>query len=240
MMRRREVERLKQLTPFFFPRLQYWLFSLFGANQALVPELGIVKKERGEGQYRLSAYAAAKCVAEFFLDLANPVLFSCILYWTTNMNPDAYRFFTFLAVLLWAHLLGQASGHFIAAWVPNIQKSSSIILIGMFVCTLTASFYANIDAIPAFFAWVTYVNPLRYLFDALIINEFDDDVVYTDDDGSDITGRSIVEASDPIIWGGEWAGVWLNVLVVIGMTIIFRVMAYYFLHRRTDTKLRMQ
>jgi hypothetical protein len=108
---------------------------------------------------------------------------------------------------------------------------------------LVSGFYASIDGIPAFFAWLQYVSPLRYLFDAFIINEFATNTVFYSSSNTTesifnndtVTGYEIVDAYQPVIWDGHWVCVWYNLLVIVGMVLFFRVVGFLLLKRRTGT-----
>ena len=108
---------------------------------------------------------------------------------------------------------------------------------------LVSGFYASIGGIPAFFSWLQYVSPLRYLFDSFIINEFATNQVFYSDSNStslfgssNMTGYEIVNAYQPVIWNGSWVCVWYNLLVIVGMVLFFRMVGFWLLKRRTGTQ----
>jgi ABC-type multidrug transport system ATPase subunit len=220
----------------FFCLLQWFIFPMFGEVNSLIPEIPIITKERREGMYRLSAYATGKTLGEILLDVISPVLFTCVIYWTTNLNNAVYRFFTEIVLVLITYLNGQAIGFGIGAAVGKVELASPILLIIMFVAMLVSGFYASMSAIPYFFRLLQYINPIRYLFDAFIINEFAGTTVFRNPStNATITGDEIVNAYKPIIWDGSWACVWYNVLVIIGITLVFRIFGFWLLRRRTST-----
>ena len=130
------------------------------------------------------------------------------------------------------------------AWTGSVEFSSPILLIVLFVTMLVSGFYASIDNIPAFFAWLQYVSPLRYLFDSFIINEFATDQIFTPNSNSSsfgtttdyLTGYDVINAYKPVIWNGSWVCVWYNLLVILGMVLFFRVVGFILLKRRTGTE----
>lgn len=218
----------------FFILLQWFLFPMFGEVNILIPEIPIITKERREGMYRLSAYAAGKTLGELSLDIITPFLFTTVLYWTTNLNNDVARFFTAIFIILITYLVGQAIGFTVAAAIGSIELSSPILLVILFVTMLVSGFYASLDNIPGFFAVLQYVSPLRYEFDALMINEFAGEQVYRDKNDT-ITGNEILDDYDPVIWNGTWVCCWYNVCILVGMTIFFRIAGFLLLRRRTAT-----
>lgn len=218
----------------FFVLLQWFLFPMFGEVNSLVPEMPIITKERREGMYRLTSYACGKTTGELLLDIVAPVLFTVVIYWTTNLNNDVYRFFGAVAIVTISYLLGQAIGFLVASWLGSIELSSPILLIVLFVTMLVSGFYASLDNIPDFFAALQYVSPLRYLFDAFVINEFSDNTMFYDGNATK-TGYQVVNEYNPIIWDGSWACVWYNLLVIFGMTLVCRAVGFVLLRRRTGT-----
>ena len=220
----------------FFVLLQWYVFPMFGEVNSLVPEIPIITKERREGMYRLSAYATGKTLAEVLLDVISPFLFTTIIYWSTNLNSEFYRYVTAVVIIFFTYLIGQAQGFVLAAWIGSVELVSPLLLVLMFISMLVSGFYASIDGIPSFFRWLQYINPLRYLFDALIINEFADNTVFTDADTNDTTtGFEIVDNYQPLIWNGSWVCVWYNALIVVGIAMILRFIGFILLKRKTAT-----
>jgi hypothetical protein len=49
--------------------------------------------------YRVSPYFLSKTVTEIPGQLVPPILFSIVAYWMVGLQPDAGKFFTFIAVV---------------------------------------------------------------------------------------------------------------------------------------------
>ena len=78
----------------FFLGIHWFIFPMFGSinscnssftlfqegNTCLViPEKGIVRKERASGMYSLFIYFTSKFSAEFLIDLVTPIAFCCLV-----------------------------------------------------------------------------------------------------------------------------------------------------------------
>ena len=71
-------------------------------------ECDVIKKERLNGTYRLSAYWLAKMTSEVPLLLVAPTILGTIIYFTAGLPNDAGIFFLSRGVTYVIYLLGQA------------------------------------------------------------------------------------------------------------------------------------
>ena len=115
-----------------------------------------------------------------------------------------------------------------------------------FISMLVAGFYVNVDSIPVWFRWLQYTTPVRYLYDALLVNEFKD----TDEEFSapsnsfeteleqmgfpiddEISGNEVLDSQNLV-----FESVWINVAVLLAFAVGFRFVAYFILKRSTRLK----
>eukprot|EP01103_Thecamoeba_quadrilineata_P003106 TRINITY_DN12927_c0_g1_i1.p1 TRINITY_DN12927_c0_g1~~TRINITY_DN12927_c0_g1_i1.p1 ORF type:complete len:664 (+),score=111.53 TRINITY_DN12927_c0_g1_i1:83-1993(+) len=216
----------------FFILLQWFVFPMFTVINTFIPERTILMKERSAGQYRLSAYFWAKSIAELIIDLPVPITFCALLYWTANLRSGADHFFILTAIIYIMFLCGQSVGLFIAAFFDKVEKASPISLVYFFIAMLIAGFYVTIDSMPDWFSWLQYTVPLKYAYDAVLVNEFDGAKFHTTYLGQpfDVEGSDYIDSRDPIL-----TQIWANALIVIGFTLLFRILAYMALRFTTRT-----
>jgi hypothetical protein len=127
----------------FFMAMNWFAFPLFGAINDFVPERPVFKKERSSAVYRVSSYFLSRATSSLPLDLINPIVFSCIVYWSANLNSGADRFFIFICIIFVSYFVGNAIGLCIAAFVDRVEHASAPAMAIFFVCMLVSGFYSR-------------------------------------------------------------------------------------------------
>eukprot|EP01103_Thecamoeba_quadrilineata_P019614 TRINITY_DN8020_c0_g1_i1.p1 TRINITY_DN8020_c0_g1~~TRINITY_DN8020_c0_g1_i1.p1 ORF type:complete len:638 (-),score=117.52 TRINITY_DN8020_c0_g1_i1:183-2096(-) len=215
----------------FFILLHWIIFPLFGVVNSFIPERAVLIKERAAGTYRLSAYFISKALAESIIDTITPVAFVASIYYICNLNNDADRFFIFMSLVYLAFFAGQSFGLVFAAGVNKVEHASPFIMVAFFVGMLVSGFFVDGDNIPEWFAWVKYIDPLKYLLDAAIINEFDG----TTFNVKDVAGNTVVQTGDQIIDGIDpiFRKIYPSCLIVLAFAFAARLLAYCILRITT-------
>lgn len=87
--------------------------------------------------------------------------------------------------------------------------------------------FLSVQTVPKVIDYANYVNPLRYLARIWALFEFEN-VGRFDCDGTNVClyqdGEQVLE-----IYGFEGEAVWKNLVVLVAITLFYRVVAYLFL-----------
>jgi len=228
----------------FFLALNTFVMPIFDSMAIMNNEKLVVRKERSSGMYRLSSYFLSRSAAHLPLDLIVPVISACIVYWATNLNDKVSRFFVYVSF----HFLGQGAAHSLGmvfgAAFERPENASLVILLFFFVSVIMGGFYVSLEKVPAWFRWVRFISIIKYLMDALLINEFDDpdhtfkvkQTIQSDSaspspngGGGFVTGKHILAKSNLI-----FDELWAYVLVLVGIAIVFHILSYFILRRTTS------
>jgi hypothetical protein len=154
----------------FFFVIYIGFTSMFGSLTTFPSERAVLRRERSSGAFRLSAYYAAKCIADIPVNCVYPVLVGSIIYWTTGLREDAGAFFSFLAIVLLTAQVAQAIGVFVSAAVLDFQRSiviSSVLMLGFMLCS---GFYST--EIPPALSWIKFIGFPSYAYQLAVFNEF--------------------------------------------------------------------
>mmetsp|Transcript_62213 Transcript_62213/g.140710 ORF Transcript_62213/g.140710 Transcript_62213/m.140710 type:complete len:243 (+) Transcript_62213:3-731(+) len=154
----------------FFSSAAWIIDAMYGAMLAFPTERAIIDKERRSGAYRLSAYFLAKSASEVPIRLLLPCLYAVVAYWMAGMRASLGAFAGFLATTLLAVLAGEAIGLLIGATVLDVEKALVLTTLVSLTLMLTGGFFVR--GVPAFFAWVQYLSPFKYAYDAGLLLEF--------------------------------------------------------------------
>jgi len=195
----------------------FWtVTSIFTALGSFPGERAVIQRERFTGCYRLSAYVAAKTLSCIPFQFCFPTLFIVLYYWVVGFAPDASAFFAFWAVLLLNCVCAYSFGWMIACAMTNMTHS---MVLGNCLCLtqlVLEGYYVKLSHIPVWFRWVCYCVFQRYTFSTLAQTEFR---AWGEMDG--VPAADILSSYDL-----DTLPSWLNMLVVIAMTVAFRIAAY--------------
>lgn len=170
---------LNQTTSSFYYRGAAIFFSvLFNAFASLLEIMAlfearpIVEKHKKYALYRPSADALASIITELPVKLLMSMVFNFSIYFMVNLRRNPGRFFfywlmCFLCTLVMSHLfrsLGAVSTSLAGAMTP-----ATVLLLAMVIFT---GFVIPTPKMLGWSRWINYINPVGYVFESLMANEF--------------------------------------------------------------------
>ena len=237
----------------FFILLYLTFMSAFNNLITFSAERNVVNKERASGLYHVSAYYAAKSIAELQIQFVLPSLFFNIIYWMSGLHQlpqDLGMYFALWLVILLMVTAGSSVGSFFGAFFTDPGIAIMYMPVVIMAWMLFAGFYSRL--IPSWLIWVSYLSPINYGFDAGLQVVFtenmviqcrgrNDSIFQTCNSGmqSNITGLEVLRAGDVTI---DFS-LWLNILLLLLTTVLFRTLAYLtlrFLNRPNNIITRTQ
>lgn len=200
-------------------------FSLAQATQGFIDERLLVNRERAAGVYSAGPYFFARTVVDVPLQTLQTLLFASIMYWMSQLNPGADRFFIYLGICIVNAVCAGSIYAFIGSFSPNATVGNILVPVVTVLFFLFAGFFINANAIPSWWIWVYYISWMRYIYPAMMNNEFR---------GANFTcapgTTSCLQTGDQVLvaYGIPTDAniIWQWILVVIGMIIIFRFFTY--------------
>jgi hypothetical protein len=114
----------------------------------------------------------AQVMVDIPLSIAEAILLSAISYYWVDMNPGAEHFFYFMGTLIGLEFVGQAFGRLLCALFRkqvSANAMSTVVIIGF---GTVAGFMPSYSAIPWILRWLSWVTPVAYAFEGLLLNEF--------------------------------------------------------------------
>lgn len=170
---------LSQTTDSFYYRGAAMFFAvLFNAFASLLEIMSlfearpIVEKHKKYALYRPSADALASIVSELPVKAAMSIFFNFSFYFMVNFRRKPGNFFFYwlfctLCTLCMSHMfrsLGAVSTSLAGAMTP-----ATSILLAMVIFT---GFVIPIPSMLGWCRWIQYINPVSYVFESLMVNEF--------------------------------------------------------------------
>ncbi|GAA5826776.1 hypothetical protein JCM11251_002890 [Rhodosporidiobolus azoricus] len=129
-------------------------------------------RERARGYFHSMAWLSSTVVLDVLpLRLLPTILLGVIVYFMVGLAATAAHFFKFLLILLLFTIATTLWNFFLAAAITDVGVAiliSSIINLGQLAY---AGFFLNLSRIPPVLRWLQWLCPLKYVLEALSVNE---------------------------------------------------------------------
>lgn len=172
---------LSQTTASFYYRGASMFFAvLFNAFASLLEIMSlfearpIVEKHKQYALYRPSADAFASIISELPVKLLMSVGFNFIFYFMVNFRRNPGRFFFYwlccgLCTLTMSHLFRSIGA--VSTSLPGAMTPATVLLLAMIIYT---GFVIPFPYMLGWAKWIRWINPVSYVFESLMVNEFHD------------------------------------------------------------------
>ena len=212
--------------------MTFWpLHTLMHGLLSFPFERVVIEKERASGAYRLSSYFVAKSLAEAPLKLILPTLFLIVAYWMANINPNFGVFLAILVFELMAILVAESLGLLLGAALKNLAHAMTIATVLLLSLMLVGGFFVR--NLPHWLGvWGKWLSFFKYAYDACLQLQFQGERVYKCVDGSYVptcrnNPNGTFISNDALAYFNVGLNVGFNFLVLFGMFVVFRTLAYF-------------
>ncbi|KAF8117418.1 hypothetical protein N665_0011s0134 [Sinapis alba] len=139
-----------------------------------IQERYIFLRETTHNAYRTSSYVISHSLVTMPQLIAPSIVFASITFWTVGLNGGLEGFFFYVLIIYASFWSGSSVVTFISGVLPNIMLSYMVAISYLAYCLLLSGFYVNRDRIPIYWMWFHYISLLKFPYEAVLINEFDD------------------------------------------------------------------
>ena len=153
--------------------MNHTMMNMMGTILTFQAERPVFLREQANKMYSVSAYYVAKIAAETPVLAFTPMVFAIICYFKIGLTITASQFFYFYLILL---LMGQCAasfGYFVSSIFEKDEMAVAIAPVIMMPMMLFGGQFANSGNIQAWISWFQYISPIRYGYEALCRNEFE-------------------------------------------------------------------
>ncbi|KAF5330166.1 hypothetical protein D9611_010635 [Ephemerocybe angulata] len=171
--------RMPEATSAFFSRGGVLFFALlFSAlnTMAEIPALfaqrEIVARHEKAALYHPFVEMLAHTLVDIPITLVITIIFAVILYFMTGLQRSPEQFFIFLLFLLVLSLAMKSWFRAIAAAFKSEATAQAFAGISTLVLAIYTGYTIPRPSMIGALRWITYINPLRYGFEAILTNEF--------------------------------------------------------------------
>lgn len=220
----------------YFMLLNQSMGGVFGVLQTFAAELMIFKREHRSQMYSPSAFFLSKTLSDFPFQIFFPIIFVAIAYWMVGLNSSGERYITCTFIIVLTSNCAYSLGYIIATAAPTVQVALAIGPVVLLPFMIFGGFLINLDSIPKYFYWLSYLSFFRYGFEALAITEFKG--VENLDCSDALVGKCKYEKGDDVLdaYSFDKEFLWSDVGILIGLLVGFRFVAFLFLYRKSQQK----
>ena len=185
-------------------------------------------RERAAGFYAVAPYTLSQSLAELPYLTTQVVFYTVLVYFMIGFQATAQKFFEFLLIEWLVLNLFTYMGMFLVYITPILPLA---LLVGGFIYStynLFSGFLIARPAIPDYWIWIYYANPVSYGIAAIVESNVagsDNVVRIPTGDGGEIT----VKVDDYLKeeFGLEARFLWRDVAILAGFALFFRVGAMF-------------
>ncbi|KZT65216.1 hypothetical protein DAEQUDRAFT_716908 [Daedalea quercina L-15889] len=171
--------RLQNTTATFFSKGGVLFFSLLFAALSTMAEIPalfiqrpIVQRHARAAMYHPFVEALALTLVDVPMTAITLILFCVILYFLVGLQVNPGKFFTFLLFVFTMTITMKAWFRSLAALFKSAAPAQAVAGISVLILTLYTGYTIPQPSMIGALRWLTYLNPLKYGFEALVVNEF--------------------------------------------------------------------
>merc|ERR1712050_446345 len=162
----------------FFITISGLFGPLFGTIQAFAPEVSIVLRERMNNLYAVGPYYLAKLLVALPVELIPLLVSNTVSYWALPFTHEVSCYLVFLLCTCGMAFASIGIGFLLAvAAGGNAQAASAGVGPIALLFLLLGGFYINSSTIPVWIRWISKIEYVRFVYEALAINEFNGGIV---------------------------------------------------------------
>ncbi|XP_027366870.1 ABC transporter G family member 6-like [Abrus precatorius] len=161
---------------FFAFAMSTTFYTTADALPVFLQERYIFMRETAYNAYRRSSYLVSHALVALpslvFLSLA----FAATTFWAVGLDGGVSGFFFYFLIILASFWAGNSFVTFLSGVVPHVMLGYTIVVAILAYFLLFSGFFINRDRIPSYWIWFHYLSLVKYPYEAVLQNEFDDPV----------------------------------------------------------------
>lgn len=198
-------------------------------------EMPTFYRETSSRLYRISAYFIAKNLAELPSYIISAVLFTSILYWMSGLVPLIDSFFIYILVGILVQNIAISIGYLFSCAFGTVNLAVAVMPIFVVPMMAFGGFFINQDTLQWYFVPMKYLSYFGYGYEAVAIGQWTHveeipgcsaSLEYCARNGTEVLHNLSFKQSN----------FWIDIIVMIGMIIGFRFLAFLSLYIRVKRR----
>jgi ABC-type multidrug transport system ATPase subunit len=161
------------LASIFFFTMMYCLMSNLQAIPALCTRDIVYRRDLNSFGYCASSYWAACMLSNLPMVLFTHTVYIISVFFLLGLEPTAAYFFFYYFMLLLTNLTSYYFALFLAASTGSAQLAFAVFPLTFLFISMFAGFTIPVDNVPPAWSWAVYISYARWVFQGLMVNEFD-------------------------------------------------------------------
>ncbi|KAL1356917.1 ABC transporter G family member STR [Arachis hypogaea] len=226
--------------------LNFYIFAVclvfFSSNDAVpsfILERFIFIRETSHNAYRASSYVISSLLVYLPFFAVQGLTFAAITKFLLHLKSKLLYFW----LILFASLITtNAYVMLVSALVPSYITGYAVVIATTALFFLTCGFFLKRTQIPVYWRWLHYISAIKYPFEALLTNEFDNNNCYTGNladlspgpmgdlkfsqqhnfsSNCILIGKDVLETMDI-----QLDNVWYDILILLAWGVLYRFFFY--------------
>ncbi|MBA0667155.1 hypothetical protein Goklo_000277 [Gossypium klotzschianum] len=139
----------------------------------LLHERYIFMRETAYNSYQRSSYVISNALVVLPGLIILSFAFTTITFWAIGLNGGFSGFLYYLLIIFASFWSGSSLVTFLSGIIPHLMLGYPIVVAILACFLLFSGFFINRDRIPAYWIWFHYLSVIKYPYEAVLHNEFD-------------------------------------------------------------------
>ncbi|WCJ19448.1 ABC transporter G family member 2 [Euphorbia peplus] len=161
---------------FFAFAMSTTFYTCADALPVFLQERYIFMRETAHNAYRRSSYVLSHALvslpALIFLSLS----FSALTFWAVGLDGGFSGFLFYFFIIFASFWAGNSFVTFLSGVVPHVMLGYTIVVAILAYFLLFSGFFITRDRIPSYWIWFHYMSLVKYPYEAVLQNEFQDPI----------------------------------------------------------------
>ncbi|KAE8681821.1 ABC transporter G family member 2 [Hibiscus syriacus] len=159
---------------FFAFAMSTTFYTCAEAIPVFLQERYIFMRETAYNAYRRSSYVLAHSLISIPSLIILSMAFAAITFWAVGLAGGLSGFFFFFFTILASFWAGNSFVTFLSGVVSHVMLGFTVVVAILAYFLLFSGFFISRDRIPVYWIWFHYISLVKYPYEAVLQNEFDD------------------------------------------------------------------
>ncbi|XP_050385486.1 ABC transporter G family member 6-like [Argentina anserina] len=149
-------------------------YTCADALPVFLQERYIFMRETAYNAYRRSSYVLSHSLVALPSLIFLSAGFSATTFWAVGLDGGLSGFLFYFLIILASFWAGSSFVTFLSGVVPHVMLGYTVVVAILAYFLLFSGFFINRDRIPAYWIWFHYMSLVKYPYEAVMQNEFQD------------------------------------------------------------------
>ncbi|KAL4591940.1 hypothetical protein LXL04_004915 [Taraxacum kok-saghyz] len=165
---------IQERVGFFAFAMSTMFYTCAEAIPVFLQERYIFMRETAYNAYRRSSYVVSHSIMSIPSLIFLSFVFACITFWAVGLAGGTMGFFTFLLFIFASFWVGSSFVTFLSGVVTHVMLGYTVVVAVLAYFLLFSGFFITRDRIPNYWIWFHYLSLVKYPYQGVLQNEFDD------------------------------------------------------------------